>query len=199
MSRAELAARQAALVASLVTGGKVPDGLDAAHLAVARRALLRKRAGEVAAAWPLLAASMGQGWTASFAAWAPGRPPHGSLRDGWDFARDLAAAGRLAPLGQQELAAREVTWRYNGHSTPKRRRLPALRHVPGGVVIQLAGQVHLYRPQPSPPAATGNLFVGRASAPTATWNLFVVPGASWPRSGTFSWVRARRPGVVRLR
>jgi hypothetical protein len=68
MSRAELATRQAALVASLVTGGEVPDGLDAARLAVARRALLRKRASEVAGAWPLLAASMGQGWTASFAA-----------------------------------------------------------------------------------------------------------------------------------
>lgn len=144
MSRAELASRQAALVAALVTGGQGPDGVDAGRLAVARRALLRKRAGEVAAAWPLLAASVGQGWTASFAAWAAGRRPDGSLRDGWDFARDLAAAGRLAPLGQEELAAREVTWRYNGHTTPKRRRLPALRRVPGGVVVQVAGRVRRY-------------------------------------------------------
>ena len=50
MSRAELAARQAALVAALVSGGEVPDGVDAGRLAVLRRALLRKRAGEVAAA-----------------------------------------------------------------------------------------------------------------------------------------------------
>lgn len=142
MSRAELAARQAALVAALVSGGEVPDGVDAGRLAVARRALLRKRAGEVAATWPRLAASVGQGWTASFATWAAGRPPGGSLRDGWDLARDLAAAGRLAPLGRDELAAREVTWRYDGRTTPKRRLLPALRRFPGGVVVQLAGRVH---------------------------------------------------------
>lgn len=111
---------------------------------MARRALLRKRAGEVAAAWPLLAASVGHGWTASFAAWAPRRPPQGSLRDGWDLARDLAAAGQLAPLGQEELAAREVTWRYNGRTAPKRRRLPALHRVAGGVVVQFAGRVRRY-------------------------------------------------------
>ncbi len=141
MSRAELAARQAALVAALVTGGEAPYGLDLGRLAVARKALLRKRAGEVAAAWPWLAASLGQGWTASCTVWAAGRPSHGSLRDGWDLARDLAAARRLAPLGQEELAAREVTWRYDGRSTPTRRRLPAFRRVPGGVIVQLAGRV----------------------------------------------------------
>lgn len=142
MSRVELAARQAALVAALVTGGEVPDGVDAGRLAVARRALLRKRAKEAAAAWPLLATSVGQRWTASFTAWAAGRPPSGSLRDGWDLARDLAATGRLAPLGQEELAAREATWHYDGRTTPERRRLPALRRVPGGVLLQLAGRVH---------------------------------------------------------
>ncbi len=145
MSRAQLAARQAALVAALVAGGQVPDGVDAGRLAVARKALLRKRAGEVAAAWPLLVASIaqdpgGQGWTASFTVWATGRPPHGSLRDGWDLARDLAATGQLAPMGQEELATREVTWRYDGHTAPRRRRLPALRRIPGGVVVQLAGR-----------------------------------------------------------
>jgi len=52
---AGLAARQAELVA----GGPVPSGFDPGRLAVARRAMLRKRAGEAAAAWPLLAASLG--------------------------------------------------------------------------------------------------------------------------------------------
>ncbi len=140
MSREQLAARQAALV----TGGQVPDGVDAGHLKVARQVLLRKRAKGVAAAWPWLAASRGQSWTADFAVWAAKRPSCGSLRDGWDLARDLAAAGRLAPLGQAELATREATWRYNGRTTPKRRRLPALRRVPGGLVVQLAGRVHRY-------------------------------------------------------
>ncbi|MGH4008208.1 MAG: hypothetical protein ACRDTH_08655 [Pseudonocardiaceae bacterium] len=129
MSRAQLAARQTALVAALVTGAEVPDGLDAGHLAITRKALLRKRAREVAAAWPLLATSMGQGWNATFTAWAAKRPSVGSLRDGWDLARDLTAAGRLTPLGQEELAAREVTWRYDGHTTPE--TTPAARAASG--------------------------------------------------------------------
>jgi hypothetical protein len=93
MSRAELAVRQTALVAALVAGAEAPEGIDAGHLAVARRALLHKRAGEVAVVWPLLAASVGHDWTATFAEWATGRPPQGSLRDGWDPARDLATGG----------------------------------------------------------------------------------------------------------
>jgi hypothetical protein len=140
MNRRELAARQATLVAALVTGTDVPAGVNAGRLAAARRALLRKRAGEVAASWPLLAASLGHEWTPSFVEWAAGHPPHGSLRDGWDFARNLATAGGLASLGQDELAAREVTWRYNGRAAPKRRWLPALRRVPGALVLQLAGR-----------------------------------------------------------
>jgi len=56
---AGLAARQAELVAALVAGGPVSSGFDPGRLAVTRRAMLRKRAGEAAAAWPLLAASLG--------------------------------------------------------------------------------------------------------------------------------------------
>jgi hypothetical protein len=141
MSRAQLAARQAALVTALVAGGRLPDGVDADRLEIVRQALLRKRAGEVATTWPLLAASMGQSWTTSFAQWAAGRTPRGSLRDGWDLARELAGTGALAPLGHDELAAMEVTWRYNGHKAPQRRLLPALRRVPGGVIVGLAGRV----------------------------------------------------------
>ena len=54
-----LAARQAALVAALVAGAPDPPGFDPARLAAARRALLRKRAGEAAKHWPVLAASLG--------------------------------------------------------------------------------------------------------------------------------------------
>ncbi|MDT7712862.1 MAG: hypothetical protein QOG46_1551 [Pseudonocardiales bacterium] len=144
MNRAELAARQAALLAALVAGAAVPDGLDGKRLAIARDALLRKRAGEVATAWPLLAASVGTGWAMRFAQWAAGRPPQGSLRDGWDLARDMAAAGELAPLGRDELTTREVLWRYNGHTAPKRRRLPALRRMPGGVIVGLAGRARRF-------------------------------------------------------
>jgi hypothetical protein len=141
MSREQLAARQAALVAALVTGGPVPEGVDVGHLAIARRALLRKRAREVAVVWPVLAVSVGQAWAASFATWAAVRPPAGSLRDGWDLARELAAAGALPAPALEELAEREVSWRYDGCTTPKRRRLPVVRRVPGGVVVQVAGRV----------------------------------------------------------
>jgi hypothetical protein len=166
MSRAELAVRQTALVAALVAGAEAPEGIDAGHLAVARRALLHKRAGEVAVVWPLLAASVGHDWTATFAEWATGRPPQGSLRDGWDLARDLATGGKLGTLGQVELATREATTCYDGRTTPRRRRLPALRRVPGGVVVQLAGRVRRlasrHRIRPTPP----NRYT---SAETPTW------------------------------
>jgi hypothetical protein len=103
----DLAARQAALVAALVAGGPPPPGFDADLLAVAARALRRKRAGEVARAWPLLAASLGSGFAGQFGAWAEGRPSAGSFADGLAFARSLRDAGVLPPLGATELDQRE--------------------------------------------------------------------------------------------
>ena len=86
-----LAERQAALVAALVAGASDPPGFDPARLAAARRALLRKRAGEAAKHWPVLAASLGPRWSTAFAAHHAGREPGGALRDGWDLARALRA------------------------------------------------------------------------------------------------------------
>jgi hypothetical protein len=116
-----LADRQAELVAALVAGAPVPPGFDPARLGVAQRALLRKRAGEVARVWPMLAAAAGDRWPEEFAAWAGGRPPQGSLRDGWDLARAWLAAGRLAGAAAGELAEREAAWHYDGRSAPRRR------------------------------------------------------------------------------
>ncbi|MEU8189675.1 hypothetical protein AB0C00_20620, partial [Micromonospora carbonacea] len=48
----DLAARQAELVAALVAGGPLPPGFVPAPVDAARRALLRKRAGDVARHWP---------------------------------------------------------------------------------------------------------------------------------------------------
>lgn len=107
----DLAARQAALVAALVAGAAIPAGFDHAGVAAARRALLVKRAGEVAVAWPLLAASFGPGWSERFVTWAAARPPLDPLRDGWHFARALADAGELPQLAVTELAERERGWR----------------------------------------------------------------------------------------
>ncbi|MFG3420809.1 hypothetical protein ACIBTZ_04480 [Micromonospora sp. NPDC049460] len=141
----DLAARQAELVAALVAGGPPPSGFDPAALAAARAALLRKRAGDVARHWPLLAAGLGTDWPATFARWAAGRPTAGSLRDGWDLARDLRDRGSLPPLGAEELAAREATDRYDGHGPPRPRRLPGWGRAGGAVAVQLAGRVRLLR------------------------------------------------------
>ena len=114
-----LADRQAALVAALVAGADVPEGFDVSLVRATRLALARKRAGEVAGTWPLLAASYGDAWLTTFGAWAADRPPAGSLRDGWDFARDQGTA--LPALGRSELADRERHLRYDGRSAPRRR------------------------------------------------------------------------------
>ncbi|WP_431937205.1 hypothetical protein [Micromonospora sp. RP3T] len=144
----DLAARQAELVATLVAGGPLPPGFAAAPVEAARRALLRKRAGDVARHWPLLAAGLGADWPAVFVDWAAGRPTNGSLRDGWDLARALRDRGTLPPLGADELAGREAANRYDGRGTPRRRRLPALARTGGAVVVQFAGRVRLLRPAP---------------------------------------------------
>ncbi|MEW2385053.1 hypothetical protein AB0873_23620 [Micromonospora sp. NPDC047707] len=141
-----LAARQAALVAALVADAPAPPGFAPEPLAAARTALLRKRACEVARHWPLLAAGLGPEWPTVFARWADGRPSAGSLRDGWDFARDLRDERTLPPLGAEELAAREAGHRYDGRGTPRPRRLPAWGRAGGAVAVQLAGRVRLLRP-----------------------------------------------------
>jgi hypothetical protein len=110
---------------------------------VARVALLRKRAGEVARQWPALAAAHGREWTAAFSAWAATRPTQGSLRDGWDLARDL---GPALPAGAaEEVAAREAAWSYDGRSAPRPRRMPAVRSVAGCLAVQIAGRVRILR------------------------------------------------------
>lgn len=139
---ADLAAAQEALVRAMTAGGPLPDGFDAGDVAAAARAILGKRAGDTARAWPALAASYGGGWADAFAAWAAERPTRGSLRDGWDFARahraDLPAAART------ELAAAEARWSYGGDGEP-RRRLVAVRRVPGGLAVQVRGRLRVLR------------------------------------------------------
>lgn len=116
----DLAAQQQALVAALVAGAALPAGFDAEAVQAATSALRRKRAGEVARTWPFLAASYGDAWVPAFAAWAADRPPNGSLRDGWDFAR--SALPSLRPLALEELSSRERAFTYDGASPPVPRR-----------------------------------------------------------------------------
>jgi hypothetical protein len=103
--RARLAGQQAALVQALVGGGPVPGGFDPGRVAATSVALARKRASEVAKAWPVLAADLGQGFTGRFLADAAGRPPPargGALADGLAFARALGREGRLSPNARVE-------------------------------------------------------------------------------------------------
>lgn len=144
MSNPTLAARQAALVAALVAGAPVPPGFEEQRVHAAERALRRKRAGEVAAAWPRLAAGLGAEWPDRFGRWARGRPPKGALADGWDLARELVLLGQLPALARAELAAREVAGRYDGRGRPRPRRGLALRRVPGGVAVGLFGRVRIF-------------------------------------------------------
>jgi hypothetical protein len=99
-------------VAALVAGGELPAGFDPGRLAATRRALLRKRAGEVGAAWPLLAASLGDDFVPRFSEWAAGRPPGGSAADGLAFARTLRDLKALPAPAVEELAAREPRSRF---------------------------------------------------------------------------------------
>jgi hypothetical protein len=140
--REELAAAQAALVAALVAGGPVPAGFDRVRVAAAARALTGKRAGEVARAWPSLAAVHGPRWAAVFAEWARGRPARGAWLDGWDFAR--AHRDSLPPAAAVELLMCESAWRQSGDGTPRRRHFSANR-APGGVVVRAFGRSRLVR------------------------------------------------------
>ena len=140
-----LAERQEALVAALTAGAAVPPGFDGRLVEVARVALLRKRAGEVARQWPELALALGGRWMREWMAWAATRPTQGSLRDGWDLARWLRERGELPPAAGAELASREAALHYDGKSTPRRRRLPALRRASGAVALQTLGTVRILR------------------------------------------------------
>lgn len=149
--RAGLAERQAELVAALVAGGTPPAGFAPGPLAATRAALLRKRAGEVARHWPLLAAGLGVRWSTTFADWAARRPTAGSLRDGWDLARSLDDQRALSPAAAEELVVREARLRYDGLRAPRPRRLPAVGRAGGAVAVQIAGRVRLLRPAPRVP------------------------------------------------
>jgi hypothetical protein len=143
-----LGQRQADLVAALVAGGPTPPGFELARVAATADALLRKRAEEVGSRWPALRAHFGPQWTDEFSRWARNRPPLGSWRDGWEYARDLDTAGRLGRLASAELAATEARYRYDGVTAPRPRRSPTLRIARGAVAMQVGGRVWTFLRRP---------------------------------------------------
>ncbi|GAA4712185.1 hypothetical protein GCM10023215_63550 [Pseudonocardia yuanmonensis] len=102
-----------------------PPGFATDRLAATRAALLRKRSGQAAAAWPLLAAGLGADWTGLACTVLAGRPVAGALRDGWDVARAARDAGRLSEGARRELVERERAFRYDVRP-PRPRRLRRL-------------------------------------------------------------------------
>ncbi|MBC6463359.1 hypothetical protein HKK72_36815 [Actinomadura sp. HBU206391] len=139
-----MAAAQERLVRALVAGDEPPPGFDAARVAVAARALLNKRAGEVARSWPRMAAAYGGRWAPVFADWAAGTPSRGSWLDGWEFARSRRA--HLPPAAVAELAGCEAHWSYRPDGPPRRRRV-AIGRLPGGVIVQVFGRAAVVRPR----------------------------------------------------
>ncbi|MBV9314985.1 MAG: hypothetical protein JO100_14930 [Pseudonocardia sp.] len=141
----DLTAGQRALVIALVAGGPVPDGLDERHVAAVEQTLLPKRAGEVAADWPLPRRLIWAAVGTSISAGGHRLGRRGArCGTGWLLARDLAGAGRLPELAETELAARGVLARIDREGTVRARRLPAARRVTGGVLIGFRGEIHLY-------------------------------------------------------
>jgi hypothetical protein len=136
--RARLAAEQVALVRALVGGGPVPAGFDPERVRATSAALGRKRAREVARAWPVLAAELGDfgGPFLAFAARCPPPPRGGALADGLAFARALARAGQLPANARAEamVAAAHLSTRPArlavGLAGPPRRLVVTVR-VPG--------------------------------------------------------------------
>lgn len=110
--RAELAARQAALLDALLAGGPGPEGFDQARLAVQAEALRAKRRRVVAALRPDLPHLLGTRFGALFDEYADGHP----RRTGTGAADDAAAfAGWLAERGETDRAMpRRRRWRRRG-------------------------------------------------------------------------------------
>jgi hypothetical protein len=100
--------QQEQLVRALVAGGPAPDGCT--NFDAARDQLLRKRAGEIGAAWPQLRAFLGPDWFRAFSTWAATRPPLGSYRDGLEFAATLTLAGAARAEYEQRTRPRRKTW-----------------------------------------------------------------------------------------
>jgi hypothetical protein len=116
VDRERLADEQAALVRALVDGGPVPAGFDPDRVRATAAALARKRAREVARAWPALAAELGDDFTARFLADAARRPPPargGALADGLAFAGAPARTRHLSGNARVEvmLAAAHLSTR----------------------------------------------------------------------------------------
>ncbi|GAA1682368.1 hypothetical protein GCM10009765_34470 [Fodinicola feengrottensis] len=163
-ARARLAAGQRDLVQALVAGAPVPAGFDATRVQATAKALISKRAGEVRAAWPRLAVSLGPDYRRLFGEWAADRPPLGSMVDGYLFATALAddglagtgsaGSGGLPALAAGELADVRACLRLTADHHLHRRsalgigRSPVASDDGGGTAITYAFRGRILRRRP---------------------------------------------------
>lgn len=137
----ELERAQAALVAALTGTGPMPSGFDTVRLAVAQKALLRKRSGEVAKSWPELRAALGNRFLPTFGAWAADRPTAGGWRDGFAFAGYLDERHELPAGARAEWQRRRLQWSVGRTGEVRRRKLPAMAVVDGQLLVQVGGRI----------------------------------------------------------
>ncbi|WP_329460059.1 DUF692 domain-containing protein [Streptomyces sp. NBC_01497] len=125
-ARERLALAQSGLLSALVAGAPVPEGFDAARLAVQSRALAAKRASVVARTAPELPALLGESYHPLFLAYAARRPLRdGYRRDALDFAEHLLAA--RAPGEARVRRALSVWWQERAGARPPRRATRLVR------------------------------------------------------------------------
>ncbi len=137
----ELERAQAALVAAITGTGPAPAGFDTIRLDVARKALLRKRSGEVARSWPMLRTGLDSRFLPTFSQWAAERPTAGGWRDGFAFACYLDQRHELPAAARAELLGRRLQWSIGSTGEVRRRRLPAVAVVDGRLLVQFGGRV----------------------------------------------------------
>lgn len=139
------------MVAALTGTAAVPPGFDARQLEAARRALLRKRAGELRHTWPILVASLGRRLHPEFEEFAATRATRGSRTDGHDFAIWLRERGRLPLAAALELAEARLHWTFSADAPPSRRTSRfAVESFPGGRFVRHGTRVRTHgRPRAS--------------------------------------------------
>ena len=137
--RARLAAREAELVRAL-HGGPVPDGLDEHMIGLTKDALARKRARQVARAFPSMVRDVGREYQVRLEAFARTNPPReeGSIADGIAFGASVARERRLSDDARVELmVARSTVTAHRGRLKPRRGPYlgATVTHSPLGVIV----------------------------------------------------------------